>query len=1782
MARTDTKRTGNLGGTRSIGPRTRFAPDLLALEDRSVPAQIFVDPNFTGTAGGSPNQPFNAGGTGPLGSTPAAGLTFVAAGNSGGVTGTGSFATADVTTAFNAARDNPGDDTILLAPGTFNLDNSQGGSLTATYFFNGGAGGGNLSLLGSGVGASVLRPTATTADVDTSTGDLGEFDPVLAIRQGATFTARDFTFDAGGVAVGAAVGASSGSKLAVTRVAFQNIVFNDGLTNGGTTRGRGITTLDNGGTTGDQITVRDSTFANIAREAVAFDNSTGQVLGGTFTGTGAGTRVQYGVYAQGTSQVYVSGATFSGFSGVATDGSESAGLNAAEGVNGGGATLLAFGNTITGNQIGAAVAPATGGNTPDGTSVIVANFNSLGGNARGLDGTSAVASGTTGTDSGIDGRFNFFGAASGPLRAATNPVNGQPNNTGASGDEQLNPAGTGSAAVGNVRIAGFRQTAVPTTLVENPAFVADPTDTAGATTTGRAAFVGAGTPLFIFVNGSAAGFADANSDGKPDQAFNAAGTGPLGTVPAGSLTFVPAGSTFGVGGVTAASVAGTGGKIAVPDLTTAFNLARDNPGADVISLAASGTPFLLDNSQGASDQFGGFNPNTYFFNDSPLTILGSGLAQSVIRPTAATFSPGLAFSEFDPVFSVRNGLATFVGNDFTLDGSAAKIGTGIAASGGTSVTLLRVALREFVSVDGVGAGGASRGVGLFVNNAPGTVGQVTIVDSQFSGNGRAGVQTSNSNVQVFRSSFTGRGAGDRVDYGVLADGSGQVYVTGSRFTGFQGQASSDLTESAGIAVSQGTDDFGNPAPGGATLLAVGNKITGNRVGVAVANVSPTGASAADVRFNDLSLNLRSLDAAGGTGGTITAANNFFGDPAGPTGANGSPVSGGVTVTNIRPVTAPTIDVASNFGTSTAPALAAAGAATSLLYRTDPRVQSPATITGPATLPATGDVVFTVQFADRLVNQDSTLFSATFTPNSGGAAQTFTSSQLVISGATNSGSGSQITVTVPAALFTSNPSGIVTLNLAPSSGTAQDGNLQLTQNGFQTSGDTEDVAFGVVNSGPIISPNPGPTVVLTPQAPTQTVSFTVTFPAGVVNASVTNVTATSNNGSVTVTRVAGSPNTAPQFTVTSTSNAPGTAIVTVTASDNDPTSPDASTAFGVQFGVANNGPTLTVTSPANGSVQVPLGGTGTITLAAAPSGGRTIVSTVLDPSANNFAGVTVTQTGSPTNPTFTLTGNTNNPGSGTLTFITTDSDGLTDRATVFVQLGVTGTGVTIAPIGGLQFATNGPAQTASTTVSFPNGSGSVEFTSSNPGLFTVTQGGTSTSPTFTITPRAGQTGSGVVTVIARDVGGATSQTSFGVQVGNTVTSNISGVPTTTQVIPFNRSQDFPVSVTGVGNVTLTAVSSNPGVATVTILGTGQNRTVRVTANPTLTTGGVATITLNSVDANNQQSSASFTVQVAPQRVRRFAAGVGPGESPVVQVYGVNGERLFGFTAFELSFTGGVSVATGDVNGDGVDDIVAGASIGGGPRVRVIDGVDGNEIANFFAFEESFRNGVTVAVAKLIDTGTTADGFFREQIVVGAGNGGAPRVSSFDVLPGKGATPTRINNFFAFEDTFRNGVTVAAGDLTGDGIAEIVTGAGESGGPRVRSFNAAGSPAGVDFFAFDSAFRGGVNVAVGQLDGTGRGSIITGVGPNGGSLVRVFGPTGTQTTQFTAYPEAGMGNVPVRVGAAQFNPSGPESIVTGPGVGGGPLLRVFGGTNPGAGAVFSDFSFEQPFRGGIFVG
>src|SRR5206468_709467 len=130
-------------------------------------------------------------------------------------------------------------------------------------------------------------------------------------------------------------------------------------------------------------------------------------------------------------------------------------------------------------------------------------------------------------------------------------------------------------------------------------------------------------------------------------------------------------------------------------------------------------------------------------------------------------------------------------------------------------------------------------------------------------------------------------------------------------------------------------------------------------------------------------------------------------------------------------------------------------------------------------------------------------------------------------------------------------------------------------------------------------------------------------------------------------------------------------------------------------------------------------------------------------------------------------------------------------------------------------------------------------------------------------------------------------------------------------------------------------------------------------------------------------------------------------------------------------------------------------------------------------------------------TTATTTVPLPIVTGADAGGGPHVKVFDPL----ARAWRVT-FLAYDPSFTGGVRVAAGDINGDGVADIVTGAGRGGGPHVKVFDGVTLAVEQSFFAYDASFRGGVYVAAGDLDIQGHADIITGAGGGGGPHVKVF--------------------------------------------------------------------------------
>ena len=223
--------------------------------------------------------------------------------------------------------------------------------------------------------------------------------------------------------------------------------------------------------------------------------------------------------------------------------------------------------------------------------------------------------------------------------------------------------------------------------------------------------------------------------------------------------------------------------------------------------------------------------------------------------------------------------------------------------------------------------------------------------------------------------------------------------------------------------------------------------------------------------------------------------------------------------------------------------------------------------------------------------------------------------------------------------------------------------------------------------------------------------------------------------------------------------------------------------------------------------------------------------------------------------------------------------------------------------------------------------------------------------------------------------------------------------------------------------------------------------------------------------------------------------GPGAAPVIKMLDVqSGATVRTFMPFSAGYRGGVFLTTGDVNNDGVRDIIASTGGGTQPRVVALDGVSGATLLDFNPFTRGFRAGVTVAV-----TDTDRNGV--NEIIVGSGVGDRALVRIFDSV-----TLSLVREFTPFGRNSRAGVNVAAGDIGGDGMNEIVA-ATMSAESRVTVWNARTFQMVDNFFAYgqndgQTPFPGGVRVAIEDYNRDGRGDLITGAGVTGFPHVRVW--------------------------------------------------------------------------------
>ncbi|QJW98452.1 RHS repeat-associated core domain-containing protein [Frigoriglobus tundricola] len=255
-----------------------------------------------------------------------------------------------------------------------------------------------------------------------------------------------------------------------------------------------------------------------------------------------------------------------------------------------------------------------------------------------------------------------------------------------------------------------------------------------------------------------------------------------------------------------------------------------------------------------------------------------------------------------------------------------------------------------------------------------------------------------------------------------------------------------------------------------------------------------------------------------------------------------------------------------------------------------------------------------------------------------------------------------------------------------------------------------------------------------------------------------------------------------------------------------------------------------------------------------------------------------------------------------------------------------------------------------------------------------------------------------------------------------------------------------------------------------------------------------------------SAGDFTGSGLPDAVVSAASGT---SATVTILDGTTGSAISGalgsFTAYSSITGGGVVTATGDVEGNGVTDLITAAQTTGGLEIKVFSGSDGSVLADFDVTGTAFSGAVSLAAGDLTGSG-------KADVVLG-GSGGW--VAAYDPLSGTALSST-LGGFQAFGSGYTGGVVSVAADpmagVTNPGSTSVLavgTGAGVT--TEVKTFDASGTVL-QDIQPFGSSDTNGAHVALAYVSNSSAPTtpdIVASSGSGTTDQVSVFsGTTGAQ--------------------------------------------------------------------------
>ncbi|HLD22238.1 MAG TPA: peptidoglycan DD-metalloendopeptidase family protein [Patescibacteria group bacterium] len=192
-------------------------------------------------------------------------------------------------------------------------------------------------------------------------------------------------------------------------------------------------------------------------------------------------------------------------------------------------------------------------------------------------------------------------------------------------------------------------------------------------------------------------------------------------------------------------------------------------------------------------------------------------------------------------------------------------------------------------------------------------------------------------------------------------------------------------------------------------------------------------------------------------------------------------------------------------------------------------------------------------------------------------------------------------------------------------------------------------------------------------------------------------------------------------------------------------------------------------------------------------------------------------------------------------------------------------------------------------------------------------------------------------------------------------------------------------------------------------------------------------------SNRKNGAQIAVgDINGDMIDEIIVGSGPGKRSQVKVFTKNGTMLSTLYPFNKKFTFGVDVVVCDVNGDAQNELIVGTLAGKRSSIAIFDAITQKRIQYFHPFEKKYTGGIRIATGDV-------DGDHVPEIIVGTGGERSGEIRVFEI----DGTQKEFT-MQPFGAAFTGSIDVSTTDWENDGTAEIMASQADNGEAWVKTY------------------------------------------------------------------------------------------------------------------------------------